>query len=101
MEQMRREFEAWISNMTKSDLHRGVMLDRYENGSYRHLATENKWEAWTASRATIEIELPKQNARYPFDEEFDDGYTAGKNGAIQDCADAIRAAGLAVKGDSK
>ena len=22
------------------------MLDRHENGRYRHLATENKWEAW-------------------------------------------------------
>ena len=42
----REQFEAWIAGTTNSDLHRGIMLDRHENGRYRHLATENKWEAW-------------------------------------------------------
>lgn len=37
----------------------GVMLERRESGVYSHLATQNKWEAWQASRATIEIELPE------------------------------------------
>ncbi len=42
----REQFEAWIAGTTNSDLHRGIMLDRHENGRYRHIATENKWEAW-------------------------------------------------------
>lgn len=42
----REQFEAWIAGTTNSDLHRGIMLERHENGRYRHLATENKWEAW-------------------------------------------------------
>lgn len=89
MEESRKQFEAWFHS-------------RYEQISMppveRSMLFTNQWASWQASRAAIEIELPKQNARYPFDEEFDDGYTAGKNGAIQDCADAIRAAGLTVKG---
>lgn len=58
MKSSREQFEEWIANTTSSDLHRSIMLDKCKNGSYRHLATENKWEAWQASRAAIEIELP-------------------------------------------
>ncbi|HDT4930506.1 TPA: hypothetical protein QHR04_004513 [Enterobacter kobei] len=58
MDESRKAFESWIANTTNSDLHRGIMLDRRESGSYSHLATENKWEAWQASRAAIEINLP-------------------------------------------
>lgn len=86
MEESRKQFEAWF----KSDYHPD------KTGPY---LKDAMFFAWQASRAAIEIELPKQNARYPFDEAFDDGYTAGKNGAIQDCADAISAAGLTVKGE--
>ncbi|HAS1806823.1 TPA: hypothetical protein I4G93_20705 [Enterobacter hormaechei subsp. xiangfangensis] len=50
----RDEFEAWIADTTSSDLHRGIMLDRHENGRYRHLATENKWEAWQAATNAME-----------------------------------------------
>lgn len=62
MDESRKAFEQWISNTITSDLHRGIMLDRRESGGYSHLATENKWEAWQASRAAIEIELPKPHA---------------------------------------
>ncbi|MCU6682161.1 hypothetical protein M8320_09115 [Leclercia sp. H6W5] len=42
----REQFEEWIADTTNSDLHRSIMLDKRENGNYRHLATNNKWEAW-------------------------------------------------------
>lgn len=57
MDESRKQFEDWIANTTNSDVHRGIMLDRRDSGSYRHLATENKWNAWQASRAAIEIDL--------------------------------------------
>lgn len=53
----REQFEAWIADTTNSDLHRGVMLDRRESGSYRHLATENKWEAWQAATSAMEAKF--------------------------------------------
>ncbi|WP_313048748.1 hypothetical protein [Atlantibacter subterraneus] len=49
------------------------------------------WAIWQASRAAIEIELPDANI-YMDDESVS---------AINDCANAILAAGLTVKGDSK
>ncbi|GDC45526.1 TPA: hypothetical protein ACGP7K_003147 [Escherichia coli] len=62
------------------------MLDRRESGSYSHLATENKWEAWQASRAAIGIELPVwfvSDAIAVYDRD--------------DIDEAIRAAGVKVK----
>lgn len=67
------------------------MLDRRESGTYSHLATENKWEAWQASRAAIEIELPE--------------IITGDNGDgepwrwmyASEVEDATRAAGIKVK----
>ena len=93
MKSSREQFEEWVANTTSSDLHRSIMLDKRENGSYRHLATNNKWESWQASRAAIEIELPD---KVMVEDEFDNGL----NCAIDYCADAIRAAGLTVKGES-
>lgn len=46
------------------------------------------WEAWTASRAAIEIELPGQ-------ENYDDPLSAYL--AIKDCAEAITSHGIKVK----
>lgn len=51
------------------------------------------WRGWQASRAAIEIELPD---KVMVEDEFDNGH----NCAINYCADAIRAAGLTVKGES-
>ena len=51
------------------------------------------WRGWQASRASIEIELPD---KVMVEDEFDNGH----NCAIEYCADAIRAAGLTVKGES-
>ena len=105
MEESRKQFESYAAGRLRLPLEMIVAArggDRYlhshDSMSIMHPLSE-WWAIWQASRAAIEIELPKQNARYPFDEAFDDGYTAGKNGAIHDCADAIRAAGLTVKGD--
>ncbi|EQA1580411.1 hypothetical protein V5K30_RS06435 [Enterobacter hormaechei] len=66
------------------------MLDRRESGGYSHLATENKWEAWQASRSAIEIKL---DDKVMVEDEFDKGH----NFAIDYCAEAIRAAGIKVK----
>lgn len=53
MDESRKSFEQWIASTTNSDLHRSVMLGRRESGAYIHLATENKWEAWQASRESM------------------------------------------------
>lgn len=59
MDESRKAFELWVASTTNSDLHRGIMLDRRESGGYSHLATENKWEAWQASRAAVALDMPE------------------------------------------
>jgi len=92
MDESRKQFEEWIANTTNSDVHRGIMLDRRESGSYRHLATENKWEAWQASRAAIDVELPLMKAEHSSDQ-------VAFNGGVKMSAKSIRAAGLKIKGE--
>lgn len=87
MDESRKQFEEWITN-TSSDLLRVVMIKRREDGIYRHLATENKWKAWQASRAAIEIELP----------EWFSPHDCGDKVMWSDAVEqAIRAAGIKVK----
>lgn len=50
------------------------------------------WSSWQASRAAVEIEL---DDKVMVEDEFDKGH----NCAIDYCAEAIRAAGLKVKGE--
>lgn len=64
------------------------------NGEYRSQFTKQLFQAWTASRAAIEVELPEATA-----------YWNGTKGnevlnhrqLIADTADAIRDAGIQVK----
>ncbi|WP_312293203.1 hypothetical protein [Atlantibacter hermannii] len=83
MEESRKQFEAWFHS-------------RYDQISMppveRSMLFTNQWASWQASRAAIEIELPD---KVMVEDEFDNGH----NVAIDYCADAIRAAGLTVKGD--
>ncbi|EGI0929671.1 hypothetical protein IF473_003470 [Salmonella enterica] len=57
------------------------------------------WKGWQASRADIEIELPTKNDisddDYPIPDLVD--WDDGRNAGIQECAEAIRAAGIKVK----
>ncbi|WDC10112.1 hypothetical protein PS040_16975 [Escherichia albertii] len=102
MGESRKAFESWIANTTNSDLHRSVMLDRRESGSYSHLATENKWEAWQASRAAIELDIdwPESNDDFWKDGEegaYAMGYEDGRDKTVIAVMKAIRAAGIKEK----
>lgn len=94
MEESRKQFEEWVANMTNSDLHRAMMLHRRDSGVYGHLATQNKWEAWRASRAAIEIDLPPQ-----VDSSNGQFGAAAWNAYRVYAANSIRAAGLKIKGE--
>lgn len=91
MKNSREQFEEWFDEYTFSAPGRCRTL-RSGNG-YRNVACQEQWEAWQASRAAIEIELPD---KVMVEDDFDNGH----NCAIDYCADAIHAAGLTVKGDA-
>ena len=74
----REQFEAWATNA-------GFIVTT-KNDGYLYPATNSAWQAWRASRAAIEIELPEE-------ESF--GCTTGYY--AEDVIEAIEQAGLKVK----
>ncbi|EBH8128441.1 hypothetical protein AF537_19230 [Salmonella enterica subsp. houtenae serovar O:11:g,z25:-] len=86
MNESYRQFENWWSK----DKSQFTDDDELKNFS---------WVIWQASRAAIEIELPTKNDisddDYPIPDLVD--WDDGRNAGIQECAEAIRAAGIKVK----
>lgn len=82
MKSSREQFEEWWANYVDKCAHQVEDVEYYAAK-----------EAWQASRAAIEIELPD---KVMVEDDFDNGH----NCAIDYCADAIHAAGLTVKGDA-
>ncbi|WP_235896630.1 hypothetical protein [Yersinia vastinensis] len=59
------------------------------------------WHWWQASRESIEVELPeKANMDSCFD-GINYANSSGRNRAIDDCAAALRSAGIRIKGESE
>ncbi|HCM9990871.1 TPA: hypothetical protein N6H80_003613 [Escherichia coli] len=90
MDESRKQFEEWFKN--KYHVSSDVM-------KIMHIKVEIAWEAWQASRAAIEIELPAKNDISGDDHPIPDlvDWDDGRNAGIQECAEAIRAAGIKVK----
>jgi hypothetical protein len=88
VEGSRADFEAW---MTDEQWFHGSDFEWDEGRNcYSQFGIHIAYKAWVASRAAIDIELPGQT-------KYDDPLSAYQ--AINDCADALRSAGITVKGD--
>lgn len=90
-DKMREEFDSWIEQQGLSTMKDGE--------TYYHRVTHIAWQAWQASRAALEIEMPPQlDANDVADEFFGPVDLADAvNDAINGCRDAIEAAGVRVK----
>lgn len=77
MDKSREQFDQWLKQQGLKPM--AWIKDEY-------------WKVWKASRAAVEIELDE---KVMVEDEFDKGH----NCAIDYCAEAIRAAGLKVKGE--
>lgn len=91
----REEFEKWAEK-------NGYRMDLIPDGNiYSYSSTRCSWEAWEASRASIVIDLPPKISE--FNRMPDNGAilleAVNYDEAIDDCAAALRSAGLTVKGD--
>lgn len=87
----REKFEEFI------DENFGFKKDRFRmfRGEYQSQFTKQMWESWQASREAVEVELPK---RREYVDTLSD-HELGFNIALKQCAEAIRAAGIKVKGE--
>jgi sulfate adenylyltransferase subunit 1 (EFTu-like GTPase family) len=89
-DKMREEFEEWIAQV-----HDGVKyargLERVLSGErYASMEVEWAYRGYVQSRAALCVELPEW-------EQYDDNMVSGAATAINDCQDAIHAAGVKTK----
>lgn len=98
-ESMREEFEAWAvshgfrnedKKLIKSKDELSCALGTDGNFYYKNVRVMAAWKAWQASRAALCVELPHF-------EQYDDDMVSGAATAINDCQDAIHAAGVKTK----
>ena len=88
---MRAEFEAEFKR--KFPLTYQAALS---GESKAHGDLSNAWWGWEASRQALGVELPSEQDGDGYDEGY---YCHGYNCGFSDAADAIRAAGIRIKGD--
>ncbi|ELQ6229679.1 hypothetical protein R2311_002497 [Cronobacter dublinensis] len=97
MDKSREQFEAEI---TKNF---GDLIDQRicKNGDGEYMAWDMQvaWWAWKASRAAVEIELPKYHEYTNQDTTRSQAEKSAYNSGVYDSAESIRAAGLKVKGE--
>ncbi|EOC0210468.1 hypothetical protein ACI0YR_003955 [Cronobacter dublinensis] len=85
MDKSREQFDQWLKQQ-------GLKPAAWIKDEY--------WKVWKASRAAVEIELPNGvTTREALDAGYMCDYAAGMDDGIEGCANAIRAAGLKVKGE--
>ncbi len=81
----RAQFEAWFKPKKIAMQNRGISTVRIVR------LCQRQWEAWQASRASVEVELPEKVM-------VEDEYDRGHNYGIEYCEEAIKAAGISIKG---
>lgn len=92
------QFEAWC---TKRGLSTDTDSDCWGQQKYKYDRIQCMWEGWQASREAVEVDLPdkqfisEDESVIPEDSDWSDGF----NTALEQCAEAIRAAGIKVKGE--
>ncbi|CNF25187.1 Uncharacterised protein [Yersinia nurmii] len=99
----REEFEAWHRDKYKTKFSSGQPTRDMHNGKYADCYTvpaeQERWELWQASREIIVVELPSPLP----DEGYSDiaMHNFCRNDSVKQCANAIRTAGIRIKGESE
>lgn len=88
----REQFEAEMAKL--NDV---LDMRRANNGDMEYMAWDVAlaWKMWQASREAVDVQLPD---RRDYEETLSD-HELGFNIALELCAEAIRAAGIKVKGE--
>lgn len=92
----REQFEAWVGGQYPCEPMEDILLKVGPEKERYHLKLiQRSWEAWQASREAVEIKLPNHR---DYEETLSD-HELGFNTALEQCAEAIRAAGIKVNGE--
>ncbi len=85
MDKSRQQFEAWFSVNQNNHLDQ---LKRDQCGNYFYIVTRTAWDAWQASRESLEVELPKK---------YLGEYT--RNKTINECKNILISNGVKIKNE--
>lgn len=96
----REQFEAWaVQHMPEIDS-LPISLLAYVGGEYHDSSVNAAWQAWQASRQALVVELPAKISHLPHC-QVGNGFVLPEaeqyDEAIDDCREAIEAAGVRVK----
>ena len=87
MDKSRQQFEDYILNKPQAHID-PLKMSRF--GYYYYHVTREAWEAWQASRESLEVELPKLTVN---NDPFECGYLS----ALNDCRYILISNGVKIK----
>ena len=99
MKSSREQFEKWFIKQYRKSRNGVETWSGEDDGDYISDYAASHWRAWQASRAAIEIELPRVIDAHPLGPQSAKMICAFHKNVVGECAEAIHAAGLIVKGD--
>lgn len=97
MDISRQQFEEWLVR-NHSDTCNNINFEINSKGDYRYFSTRLAWEAWQASRESLEVELPVKIPTMD-DDSFEEGLCEGYNNAIDDFKQILISNGVKIKNE--
>nr|WP_105605150.1 hypothetical protein [Cronobacter sakazakii] len=94
IEQFQSWWEEWFGEAPLTPWNELWCGDGYSAEDIDHM-----WEAWQASRAAVEIELPPTIEVHPLGPSTAKMFCELHKNTVAECANSIRAAGLKIKGE--
>ncbi|HEK0670626.1 TPA: hypothetical protein SMP35_002448 [Proteus mirabilis] len=96
MDKSRQQFEYWYLNNHGHE--QKYPLHKDESGEYFYDRAIKAWEAWQASRESLEVELPS-DVITGHDGMFDEGLAIGYNNALEECKEMLISNGVKIKNE--
>lgn len=98
MDKSRQQFEAYFMKKPQNHID---PLKKDQFGYYYYLVTREAWEAWQASRESLEVELPDC---IEYDKEYrecdyEEGYRKGYNNSLSECRRTLISNGVKIKNE--
>ena len=97
-DKMREEFEAWVLSGRSPE-----PVNKFIGGDYQDEIVQAGWKGWQTSRQAIEVKLPESpqfsKSEIAFMTPYEIGEAQRRRSLLNDCKEAIRAAGIRIKGD--
>lgn len=97
-------FEKWLTDgLDENGLTAFMLIQKRADGSYQQHYVNGKWEAWTASRSAIEIDLPQRQSLCA--SGYGDGYfvpsSTGEGLEYDEVVEAITSHGIRINGKTE